>query len=312
MSERPDPRVRRRRVVALFGSIIAVVLVYLTVVIAYGLSGDVDTAGSTGDAGPGDVILELTPTDVDAAGNRLSVRIEPTDLGSYSSDRITPDETLHLFVTNTDGPRTIEWAADEVAAPATTVLVTDGYVEQWPFDRYTTESVIVPVRVDADGEAVPISYQLSADGRVPGWAITARGDVVNTVDTADGPVDLIGVTFTATRAPSTIAFGIVLLTLMVVMPVLVLTAAFTVLRGKRKIEVTMLGWIGAMLFATIPLRNFLPGSPPIGSWVDYLIVLWVIAGLVAGLVVFVVAWLRDGPAGVAAADVEPSESPSTD
>ena len=34
---------------------------------------------------------------------------------------------------------------------------------------------------------------------------------------------------------------------------------------------------------------------PIGSWIDYLIVLWVLAALVAGLVIFVVAWLRRGP-----------------
>ena len=83
---------------------------------------------------------------------------------------------------------------------------------------------------------------------------------------------------------------------MVIIPILVVTVAVMVLRGKRKVEVTALGWMGAMLFATIPLRNFLPGSPPIGSWIDYLIVLWVLAALVAGLVLFVVAWVRRGPA----------------
>jgi len=91
----------------------------------------------------------------------------------------------------------------------------------------------------------------------------------------------------------------VLLSLMVVMPVLVLTVSISVYRGRRKVEATLMSWIGAMLFATIPLRNFLPGNPPIGSWVDYLIVLWVIAGLVVGLIVYVAAWLRLGPDGPA-------------
>jgi hypothetical protein len=50
-----------------------------------------------------------------------------------------------------------------------------------------------------------------------------------------------------------------------------------------------------MLFATIPLRGFLPGSPPIGSWIDYLVVLWVIAALIAGLVIYVLAFLRWAP-----------------
>ena len=107
---------------------------------------------------------------------------------------------------------------------------------------------------------------------------------------------IFAVDIAVTRSGSTIAFGIVLLSLMVILPVLVLTVAIVVLRGRRKVEVTVMGWIGAMLFATIPLRNFLPGSPPIGSWIDYLIVLWVLAGLVGGLVLFVIAWLRRGPA----------------
>lgn len=58
-----------------------------------------------------------------------------------------------------------------------------------------------------------------------------------------------------------------------------------------------MSWMAAMLFATVPLRGFLPGSPPVGSWVDYLVVLWVIAGLIASLVIYVIAWLRWAPRG---------------
>ncbi|MBN9179518.1 MAG: DUF4436 family protein, partial [Microbacterium sp.] len=101
---------------------------------------------------------------------------------------------------------------------------------------------------------------------------------------------------TAHRSGATIAFGIVLLALMVAMPVLVLIVAVTVLRGRRKVEASFMSWMGAMLFATIPLRTFLPGSPPIGSWVDFTVVLWVIGALIVGLAIYVAAWLRwSGP-----------------
>jgi hypothetical protein len=43
--------------------------------------------------------------------------------------------------------------------------------------------------------------------------------------------------------------------------------------GRRELQPTLLSWMGAMLFATIPLRNLLPGSPPAGAWVDAVIVL---------------------------------------
>lgn len=31
----------------------------------------------------------------------------------------------------------------------------------------------------------------------------------------------------------------------------------------------------ALLFALIPLRGFLPGDPPLGSWIDVLVFFWV-------------------------------------
>ena len=82
---------------------------------------------------------------------------------------------------------------------------------------------------------------------------------------------------------------------MIVMPVLVLSVAITVYRGRRRVEASFMSWMGAMLFATIPLRTFLPGSPPIGSWIDFLIVLWVIVGLIGGLAIYVAAWFRWSP-----------------
>jgi Zn-dependent protease with chaperone function len=51
-------------------------------------------------------------------------------------------------------------------------------------------------------------------------------------------------------------------------------------------------WFAALLFAVVPLRNFLPGSPPPGSWVDQAIVLWVLIGLITAMSLFVLAWWR--------------------
>jgi hypothetical protein len=55
--------------------------------------------------------------------------------------------------------------------------------------------------------------------------------------------------------------------------------------------VGFLGWIAAMLFATIPIRNFFPGSPPPGSWVDVLVVLWVFVALTLALVIGLAAFV---------------------
>jgi hypothetical protein len=55
-------------------------------------------------------------------------------------------------------------------------------------------------------------------------------------------------------------------------------------------EGSLLSWLAAMLFAELPLRAALPGSPPSGSWVDVLVTLWVIVGLMLSLLIMVRAW----------------------
>ena len=48
-----------------------------------------------------------------------------------------------------------------------------------------------------------------------------------------------------------------------------ISAAIVWVNG-RKIEVTMFGWMGALLFALIPLRNAMPAVPPVGVLSDFL------------------------------------------
>ena len=47
-----------------------------------------------------------------------------------------------------------------------------------------------------------------------------------------------------------------------------------------------------MLFAVIPIRNFLPGSPPPGAWIDQALVIWVLMALVGTMGFYMVTWYR--------------------
>ncbi|SIS09467.1 DUF4436 family protein [Microbacterium sp. RURRCA19A] len=282
-------RSRRRSLLWIVGSVAAFVALYATVVALYAGSGDV--VGSGGEEPSGDtVVLSLTPEKMDATTNRLAVSVVPTQgEGGTVTDGLQALRPFGVLVSAVAGSKATKYDDGDLISPIDVSLVMDGQIERWPFDRYTVRSVMTAIEDDADGESTPLSTVVQPSKRgIPGWDIavveTPLGQGINAVDV------------TVSRSGSTIAFGIVLLSLMVVIPALVLVVAIIVLRGRRKVEVTVMGWMGAMLFATIPLRNFLPGSPPIGSWIDYLIVLWVLAALVAGLVIFVVAWVRRGPA----------------
>ncbi len=102
---------------------------------------------------------------------------------------------------------------------------------------------------------------LCGSAHVPGWTFSSE-EIAGTDEVVVDGEPVTQMRITATRSGATVAFGIVILGLMAVLPVLGLTVAIIAYRGIRKVEATLMSWMAAMLFATIPLRTFLPGSPP--------------------------------------------------
>ena len=301
-SESTPARGPRRRGRILVVSVVAVlVLVYVVVVALYAISDRVASIQGCTDDPPSDaVLLAISPESVDAAGDRLVATLEVLSFGPIGSDDSgLLTEPLTILVSDNDGPRTFTIAQDEIPAPQSLRLITDGYVERWPFDSHSVDLVVISLQ-ETDGEPAVVPTLLCGSAHVPGWTFSSE-EIAGTDELVIDGEPVTQVRVIATRSVATVAFGIVILGLMAVLPVLGLTVAIVAYRGSRKVEATLMSWMAAMLFATIPLRTFLPGSPPIGSWVDYLVVLWVVAGLVLGLVIYVAAWLRWGTRGERAA-----------
>jgi hypothetical protein len=293
----PLPTRRRRRwVVPVF--VAAAVLVYLLVVLLYANSGRFTSIGPP-EIDRSVVTVVLTPDAVNAAGDRLVMQAEiepPADMLEDESPILKQD--LSVIIGPVEGQRTIDIEAGTIPPARSVSILADGEIEKWPFDSYHTQLVVVAYTT-VNGEKKELLTDVFVVGGVPGWNLsgfintnTGAGVITDEARGVTEPIPVVDMT--ATRSGSTLAFGVLLLGLMVVMPVLVLFVAITAFRGIRKVEATLMSWMGAMLFATIPLRTFLPGSPPIGSWIDFLIVLWVIVGLITGLTIYVAAWMRWG------------------
>jgi len=312
----------RRNWVTVIAVIAAFALIYAVVVALYAANDRLASIrGCTGDPPDDAVLLAFTPEAVDAAGDRLVVNLSVLSFGpAGDSDTGLLAHPLTLVVTDTDGPRSFMIAAEELPSPQSIRLITEGYIERWPFDSHTVDVAFVSLQ-EIDGELTPLTTLLCGSAHVAGWTFSSE-EIPGTDELViDGePVQQVRVI--ATRSVATVAFGIVILALMAVLPVLALTVAIAAYRGVRKAEPTLMSWMAALLFATIPLRTFLPGSPPIGSWVDYLVVLWVVAGLVVALVIYVRAWMKwsapgprgagDGAAAPVVAVAAASASPPAD
>jgi hypothetical protein len=94
------------------------------------------------------------------------------------------------------------------------------------------------------------------------------------------------------RSPSTMLFAIVILLIFVAIAAVGLFVAIKTLRDPRRFQSPLATWYAAMLFAVVPLRNALPGSPAFGSWIDLTIVLWVLVALVVSMLAYIAAWWR--------------------
>ena len=210
-------------------------------------------------------------------------------------------DPLTILVSDNDGPRSFTIAQDEIPTPLTSASSPTAIVERWPFDAHSVD-LAVALRCRRSTARRVRSPRSSADPRTCPGGPSRPQEIAGTDElVVDGePVTQMRITASAFRRHRRVrrssssrswrscrCSG--------------LTVAIVAYRGIRKVEATLMSWMAAMLFATIPLRTFLPGSPPIGSWVDYLVVLWVVAGLVLGLVIYVLAWLRWGTRGERAA-----------
>jgi Domain of unknown function (DUF4436) len=278
------PRQRPRQPWVLISVGAVIVVLYVLSIVLYASSGGIHTAtpdSTTPD--PGGVTIRLTPQSVLASSQRVTMDLSiDTSPQLTDSNTISPSETINVVVSPTGGSQTTTFMKHEIPATVALSIISTGEIENWPFDTYRTENLtVVACKDDCATHPVLLPAKVYMEGDVPGWTFTAS------VKKSGEQID-----FRASRSGSTVVFGVLLLALMIAMPCLVLFVGISTLAGRRKVEPSFMSWMAAMLFATVPLRTFLPGSPPIGSWIDFLVVLWVIVALVVGLIIYVVAWAR--------------------
>jgi hypothetical protein len=132
-----------------------------------------------------------------------------------------------------------------------------GTVTDYPIDQYSTFLDL---------------HVLSADGHELPTAIT----VLNTdpffrasATEADTPWGTSAIQFSARRSEPMQIFAIFVMVLMLGLAAAAAIAAYYVLRPKRGLHFSACSMLAGMLFALIPLRNAVPGSPPLGSIIDF-------------------------------------------
>ncbi len=202
-------------------------------------------------------------------------------------------ETLQVAIEPSLNAESLTYPEGTIPSARTVTLPLRGRVQNYPFDTYKGEFTVqaYSVRfltqpgsqdptqqsVATRDKLVPVS--VSASFRDPGWRLSA-----NAVTSTPTSVTLAQ---EVSRAGSTIAISLLLLALMPCLAFIAVWAAQSAVSGIIEAQVSVAAWMAALLFALIPIRTFLPGSPPVGSWIDILVFFWVEVSVMMAMVIAV-------------------------
>src|SRR6516164_1760479 len=286
------PEARGPRLAIAFGIVVGVIAIYVLSLFAVHLLAQSAPALPAVDFNKleaEDTVVQVRMEKLDTVTNRLTVNVlvYPKDsLYDKNTGVLTTDATVRLYPENDLGD--LQYPVGKAPAQVSTAIVAHGDPGNWPFDSYNADEISADVFTGAAPNREKVPARVEVTGKLDGWDAT----VTRVHDPADPPDVQDNVKLTLSRSKGPLIFGFGICLVLIALPVLALWVAIPMVLGRTTFLPPFGTWYAGMLFAVMPLRNFLPGSPPPGSWVDPALVLWVLIGLVVAMTIFFFAWWR--------------------
>jgi hypothetical protein len=269
----------------IIGLVVFFVAMYVTTIALYARSGCGCPRQLTNGQPAADgttVTIDLEEMQSVKGGLTANVTVSPgSGLLDPETDGLKDDLSIAVHSAVTPTKRT--WSKGMVPGVFPVPLTLSGDNSDWPFDHYHSGPVTVDLFHGAS--QTPQRVSVSFVDRVPGWTVAAVPVAGKAGPLAPYRVEL-------RRSPSTAAFGAVIVGVLLALAVVSAFVAVQTARDRRKFQPPMTTWYAAMLFAVVPLRNALPDAPPIGSWIDVTVTLWVIVVVVMSMLLYISCWWR--------------------
>ena len=261
---------------------------------------EAETSGSyiqpdTAQAGENRIDAAVKIVSADPVKGDVVVRIDFTPRGALTSDAgATINRDVELFVSSATGKQVHEFKKGKRITPVEAVLdIYDGDAMDYPFDEHQAQLALyfdptapagAATAEDADDE-IPVAVELF--GTVSGLDISAE-------KSKESAVDYPVIDITIQRAGTARFFSIFIMVAMWLLTIAVVFLVIHVLTGRRKIEIGMFSFLGALLFAFPALRNSQPGTPAIGTYSDFLAFFWAEVLIALCLLTILSIWLVRG------------------
>lgn len=246
----------------------------------------------------GDDLTALVKTaSIDPNRGDLVLRVEVrAGRNLQGADGISVTRPVRVDAVGGTGTASYRYAAGDRISPVDITIGLGGDTNAYPFDTYHAPFAVIvttsPPGGNPSGAASPTPVtHLEFDGTLSGYRVTSKPRKEQAADP-----DVLALDLTIRRTPATDAFAILILVLQVVLASAAAALAVLIWSRHRRVEVTMLTWLAAILFAIVPLRNAMPGAPPIGALVDVVVFFWAVTVIALSLVSVLIRWSRQEPA----------------
>jgi Domain of unknown function (DUF4436) len=236
-----------------------------------------------------DTVVLVRLEELKTVANRLSVKVlvKPQEsMWDSRLDVLNTDTAVRMDPANDLGD--LVYPAGKSPAQVATTVEAHGDSNNWPFDTYTTDTLSADVLVGTGDARQYKPARVEVTGALQGWDVSVKrvGEASQESDRADSVI------ITLHRAKGPLIFDLGICLVLFSLPALAFAVAIQIALGKRKFVPPFVTWFAAMLFAVIPIRNFLPGSPPPGAWIDEALVIWVLVALVGAMGLYMLTWYR--------------------
>src|ERR1700704_1813211 len=323
-------KVKAKDIIVTVAVLIVFVVALVIVLNAYKGEGDKRSAAVSdlGDKDPNHIEVDVKLVSIDPNKGDIVARLEFLPKGHFTTDEgSTLARDLKLFVNSATGKQELDFPKGKRMNPAEVVVnMFDGLVTDYPFDKHSAylELYFMPGKEagkDKTAEAAPkpaepaptpkpeapaageeqkkeedkkteaakpdeddIPIGVDFVGSIPGFKIDAA-------KAKESTRDYVGIDMTISRASTTKFFSFFVMAMMwgLTLGVLFLTLS-VVLRG-RKVELAMFSFTAALLFAFAAVRNAQPGTPPIGTYSDFISFFWAEVIIALCLIILVFTWL---------------------
>jgi hypothetical protein len=275
-----------------------------------------------GDKDPNHIEVDVKLLSIDPSKGDIVARLEFLPKGEYTKDEgLTLAKDVKLFTNGANGKQETDFTKGKRMNPMeVTVSMYDGLVMDYPFDRHSAflEMYFLPGKEEKkaaeapkptptpapategatdeakkpeerkaaaeekDDDEIPIGVDFV--GSVPGFKIDAAKSKESTND-------YVGIDMTVARAATTKFFSLFVMVMMWSLTIAVLLLTLSVVLRGRKVEVSMFSFTAALLFAFSTVRNAQPGTPPVGTYSDFISFFWAEVIIALCLVALVFTWV---------------------